>query len=318
MLTRAVCQATRLSIAKNTIRCYSATGYRLDKKPSKSKKETTPDDRHLVSTEEVLFPPSDVKLPIQSFGTNGKYASALFRSSMHAGGQGELDRVTKDLNEILSTLNKDERLDTFFKLTSVGRDEKAKVLNQITANMSPVVAGFMLTLAENGRLGHVRDIFHTFSEITAAHSGIISADVKSAEPLSDAQKKRLQSALNKKAGDGKTVNIKYIVDPEIKGGLVIDLGDQWMDLSLSSQIRKASNSIAQQITSAYADFKSNVENKALKAANLTPEAKAAHDNVPLKSDHFVKNYTEESVAKYNKLAAEIIKKREAVIARGGI
>jgi F-type H+-transporting ATPase subunit O len=262
----------------------------------------------------VLFPTDEVKLPSASFGTNGKYAAALFRASVKGS---DMKTVTSDMTSLLDTISKDDKLDTFFKLTSVGKEEKAKVLNQVTGKMSPIVQGFVLTLAENGRLGHLRNIFSQFQELAAAHSGVFQATVKSAEPLGDADKKRLQSALNAKAGKGKSVDISYVIDTEIKGGLVVDLGDQWMDLSLSSQIRKASSSIASQINAAYTEYKGNVESAALSKANLTAEQKSTHENLPLKTDHFAQTLTEEGVAKYNKLANDIIAKRERVISTGG-
>jgi len=64
----------------------------------------------------------------------------------------------------------------------------------------------------------------------------VNAVVTSAEPLSNANTRAIQSALEKHAGEGEKVILETKVDPSLLAGLTIQMGDKYMDLSASSQI----------------------------------------------------------------------------------
>ena len=62
------------------------------------------------------------------------------------------------------------------------------------------------------------------------------AEVRSAIPLTDDQKSRLADALGQ--ATGKQVEVKVIVDPSIKGGLVAQVGDTVIDGSVRRRLEQ--------------------------------------------------------------------------------
>ena len=65
--------------------------------------------------------------------------------------------------------------------------------------------------------------------------------MRSAIPLTDDQKARLAEALGR--ATGKEIEVKVIVDPSIKGGLVAQVGDTVIDGSVRRRLEQLRNSI---------------------------------------------------------------------------
>jgi F-type H+-transporting ATPase subunit delta len=68
------------------------------------------------------------------------------------------------------------------------------------------------------------------------------ARVRSATPLSDAQRERLQRALQQKIGG--RIELELEVDPSLVGGAVAQVGDLVYDGSLRTQLRQLRASLA--------------------------------------------------------------------------
>jgi F-type H+-transporting ATPase subunit O len=92
-------------------------------------------------------------------------------------------------------------------------------------------------LADNGRLGRLRGIANQFATIMSAHRGEIAARVTTAKPLDSAQLKELQTVLQTFVKKGHSLKIETRVDAGLIGGLVVELGDRYVDLSISSKLK---------------------------------------------------------------------------------
>ena len=66
--------------------------------------------------------------------------------------------------------------------------------------------------------------------------GLVKATVTSSEPLKKKAQDAVKDAVLKLAGEGKTVELSYIVDKKILGGLQILVGDRFIDLSVASRV----------------------------------------------------------------------------------
>ena len=92
-------------------------------------------------------------------------------------------------------------------------------------------------MAENGRLGRLEGIAKNMGEIMKAHKGEVNARVTTAKPLDSSQQKELQSVLQGFLKKGNKLHIDLKVDPALIGGMVVELGDRYVDLSLASKLR---------------------------------------------------------------------------------
>lgn len=111
-----------------------------------------------------------VKPPVQIFGIEGRYATALYSA---ASKQKSLDAVEKDLVKFQTSLKSDLRLREFVENPTIKRNLKANGLKAIAEKISlkPESSNLLQILAENGRLGKLDGVINAFKTIMSAHRG---------------------------------------------------------------------------------------------------------------------------------------------------
>lgn len=83
----------------------------------------------------------------------------------------------------------------------------------------------------------IQDAIERLSELAATRRGRIVADVRSAIALSDEQQSRLATALS--AIHHREVQLQIHVDPSVIGGLVVRIGDEVIDGTMSTRLTTA-------------------------------------------------------------------------------
>merc|ERR1712224_352666 len=90
-------------------------------------------------------------------------------------------------------------------------------------------------LIEDNKFGILDDVVENFGKLMRAKRGELIAIVTSAEKLTKANTNKLKTSLEAQF-DNKTVLITNKVDPEILGGLMIDVDDKFADLSVRTAL----------------------------------------------------------------------------------
>ncbi|CEP63752.1 F1F0 ATP synthase subunit 5 LALA0_S09e01706g [Lachancea lanzarotensis] len=181
-----------------------------------------------------------VKPPIQLFGLDGTYATALFTAAAKTT---SVESASKSLNQLGQTVAKDPKLSSILHNPALSAQDRAVVVETLSKSQSDLdasVANLLKVLGENNRLGLFNDVNAQFSKLTDAYNGLVQATVTTAQPLDSKLFKRVEKALSGSSlvGQGKTLKLENVVDPEIQGGLVVELADRTVDLSISSKIQK--------------------------------------------------------------------------------
>eukprot|EP00094_Tigriopus_californicus_P005789 TCALIF_05580-PA protein Name:"Similar to Oscp ATP synthase subunit O, mitochondrial (Drosophila melanogaster)" AED:0.05 eAED:0.05 QI:0/0/0/0.66/1/1/3/0/210 len=178
-----------------------------------------------------------VKPPITVFGTEGRYAMALFSA---ASKNKALDAVEKDMDTFRAQLKKDTRLNEFLFDPSVQKSLKAKGLAGACdkLKMNELSKNLFLTMAENGRYSYFGAVATAFKTIMSAHRGEITCEVTTAKPLDAAMTKEVETAIAGFVKAGQKSQINYKVDPSIIGGMVVAIGDRFVDMSMASKLKR--------------------------------------------------------------------------------
>jgi len=181
--------------------------------------------------------PQLVKAPIQVFGIAGRYASAIYSA---ASKEKQLENVEKDLKEISTLIKKKGPFTDFLLNPSVKRGEKKTLLISALAGTkaSKLTSNLVGLLAENGRLNKLDGITNAYATIMASHRGEVVCEVTTAKPLDGPLKTELETALKSFLKAGQTIQIKTSVDPSIIGGMVVSIGDKYVDMSTAAKIKK--------------------------------------------------------------------------------
>ncbi|KAJ4307018.1 ATP synthase F0 subcomplex subunit OSCP atp5 [Collariella sp. IMI 366227] len=154
-----------------------------------------------------------------------------------------LEPTAKGIAALGSLLQKDAKLVTILEAPTLSPADKSAIVAELQKNAGAsgeTVKNFLETLSENNRLGLLPGVCGKFSELMSAARGEVEMVVTSAQPLDNRTLNRLEAAVSKSSyvGTGKKLKVKNTVNPEIVGGLVVEVGDRTIDLSVSSKLAK--------------------------------------------------------------------------------
>ena len=178
-----------------------------------------------------------VKPPIQVFGIDGRYATALYSA---ASKQKALEAVEKDLVKFQGTIKTDEKLREFIANPIIKRNQKSEILKTIASkvSLSSQTANLLQVLAENGRLKNLDGVINAFKTIMSAHRGEVVCEVITAKQLDQNQRTQLETVLKSFLKGKESLHLTVKVDPTIIGGMIVSIGDRYVDMSVSSKIKK--------------------------------------------------------------------------------
>ncbi|KAI1438638.1 ATP synthase delta subunit-domain-containing protein [Xylaria sp. CBS 124048] len=184
--------------------------------------------------------PQDIKAPVAVFGIDGTYATALYTAAVKTS---TLEPTAKALNSLGDLYTKDAKLTAILATPTLSEGDKSAIVAELQKSIggtNETVKNFLATLAENNRLGILKGVCDKFGELMRASRGEIEMVVKSAQPLDGKTLSRLESAVSKSqyVGQGKKLKVTNDVNPEILGGLVVEIGDRTIDLSVASKLAK--------------------------------------------------------------------------------
>mmetsp|Transcript_3377 Transcript_3377/g.4572 ORF Transcript_3377/g.4572 Transcript_3377/m.4572 type:complete len:216 (+) Transcript_3377:75-722(+) len=171
---------------------------------------------------------------IDLYGLHARYANATY---VAASKSATLDKVESELLAIKDTAAKSAPFKTFLENPLISRsDKEAQVKDMLEGQVSNVTLNLMATLAGNARLAETPKIVDSYVQLMKAKRGEVEATIISADPLTKAQTEAVAAAMKNQVGEGKTVILSTQVDPSILGGLQVQIGDQFLDLSVGSKI----------------------------------------------------------------------------------
>jgi F-type H+-transporting ATPase subunit delta len=162
-----------------------------------------------------------------------RYARALFDLAIETG---ELAAVEADLKTLKAMRAESAELRAVLASPAYPADAKGRVLAALAeaAGLSATTRKFLGLLAANSRASALGAVITGFQALSAEHRGVVSADVVTAVPMTEAQVKGLAAAL--RASLGKDPEIETRVDPAILGGVKVRVGSRLFDASLKSKL----------------------------------------------------------------------------------
>lgn len=162
-----------------------------------------------------------------------RYAQALFDLALETN---SLEAVEADLNGLKAAREESADLRRLLASPAFSADQKGAALKTIAekGGANPVTVKFLGLLAQNGRSDAIGAVTADFVRLSAAHRGVVTAEVVSAVKLTAAQEKGVKAALRQSLG--KDPELTTRVDPSILGGLKVRVGSRLFDSSLKSKL----------------------------------------------------------------------------------
>jgi F-type H+-transporting ATPase subunit delta len=162
-----------------------------------------------------------------------RYATALFEL---AEDEKALNALENDVGRFATLHDASDDLRAFIRSPVYRAEEQVRAIDAVMreAGIGGLVANFFKVVAQNRRLFATPEIVAAFRRLVAKHRGEVTAEVTSAEPLSEVHVAALKDAL--KATLGKDVTLDTRVDPSLIGGLIVKVGSRMIDSSLKTKL----------------------------------------------------------------------------------
>lgn len=163
------------------------------------------------------------------------YAQAVFEAAKE---QGNL-KGWSEMLQLAAAVVSHEQVATAVDSPSLDKAQRGQLIIDICADaLNDAGKNLLRVLAENGRLGLLPEIAALYEVERANAESRVTAEVTSATPLSDSQKKALTAALTKRLG--RDVALECKVDEALLGGAIVRAGDMVIDGSVTGKLNKLS------------------------------------------------------------------------------
>ncbi|MBI1917902.1 MAG: ATP synthase F1 subunit delta [Planctomycetes bacterium] len=168
------------------------------------------------------------------------YAEALFNEANARNQSREiLDELEALVNDVVRP-NPDT--EAFFRSAAIGRDRKAEALRAaLGGRTSDLVFNFILVLNDHYRLDLLAVIVAAYRELLEQHTGQMRVQVRTAVPLDHDHQERLRHELRQ--AFAREPILEQRVDPDLLGGLVVQVGDWLYDASVRTRIESIRNQL---------------------------------------------------------------------------
>jgi F-type H+-transporting ATPase subunit delta len=118
--------------------------------------------------------------------------------------------------------------------TRVGQEPKQRLIGAALNDLPVLQLNFARLLVRKNRTSLAGEISTSFDRLLEEEQGVTRARATTAVPLSDAERDALAAKLRDQTG--REVILETQVDPELLGGVVVQIGDRLIDASTRAKL----------------------------------------------------------------------------------
>ena len=167
------------------------------------------------------------------------YAEALFERAKE---KDELDAIREQLGEFADALDENPELATFFFSPYFSSAEKRDGIAKAISGAEPELVNFLELLVEKHRMPAIFRIRRDLDELWAKENRQLDVTLTSAVELDPKIAKQVGDEVAKQTD--RKVELTSTVDPDILGGLVLQVGNMVLDTSIRSRLERLRREIA--------------------------------------------------------------------------
>jgi len=167
----------------------------------------------------------------------GVYAEALFNLARE---HNQVEEVRRDLGTLMEAVAQAPEIRSLLQSAAIDTDERARVIERVLRGRAhDLVTNTLLVMNRHGRSGLLGVLTRCFDLRRQDAAGQVEVTATSAVPLGAEQ----QAAVTRVAAErsGRQPLVRFVVDPDILGGLILQIGDWRYDYSLRRQLRNVTD-----------------------------------------------------------------------------
>ncbi len=161
-----------------------------------------------------------------------RYAAALLAVTHK---EGTVEDTEATLLALKQAWNKDVKFRAVLQSPKVRKADRKALLRKVLTGASKALQEFGDLLIEKNRIDILPEVASSYDRLADAFRGIVAVQVASAFPLSDEQKAKLTATLAR--ATGKTCSIEATVNPSLKAGVHVRMGDSVIDGTVAYRLK---------------------------------------------------------------------------------
>lgn len=170
------------------------------------------------------------------------YARSLFELAADAGGDEKVTEIADEIEQICDLVSSNQELEKFFSSPIIDSANRNRALSAIFSNkITDLTLRFLLVLNNKGRLNHLQQIAVAYDQLVQDAMGRVEVDIFTPTPIDADSINTIKVKVQKMLGREPVLH--PYVDPTMLGGVKLRIGDQLIDGSVQTKLRRLSESI---------------------------------------------------------------------------
>lgn len=161
------------------------------------------------------------------------YARALYDAAKEAG---RLPQIREDLGDFVAATRQVAELDELLRNPQLDRRAKSAAVEAVAQGSDPLVLNFLRLLVEKRRAGDVAEVGEEFERLAAADEGELTVELTTAYELGDEEARAIVARIEERSG--RRVEATRKVDPDLIGGMVLQVGTRMVDASVRGRLEQ--------------------------------------------------------------------------------
>lgn len=170
------------------------------------------------------------------------YGEALFQTAVETN---QVDAFLEEVNLIQTVLKQNPQWDRLMKHPKITKQEKVEIMKDaFGGRISREMTGFLELILTKERYGQLQAVFQYFIDKVKEEKKIGTAYVTTPMELSEIRKADIQNKLLATT-PYLTMEMHYVVDPSLIGGMVIRIKDRVVDSSIRTKLAEMKKELLQ-------------------------------------------------------------------------
>lgn len=162
------------------------------------------------------------------------YATAIFEIAKE---QNATKEFAQQIKVVIDVIEEDKQFIELLLHPKITQIEKIELIDTVfKGKVADAITGLFIIILDKGRQNILIDVLKEFLEMVNEDLGIITATITSAVELNMKQLEQIKEKIQ--TATKKDVTLDTKVDPALIGGMIIRVGDNIVDASISGRIRE--------------------------------------------------------------------------------
>ncbi len=167
-----------------------------------------------------------------------EYSTALFALAAEAD---VLSEVSESANTILRLISEYPEYIELLAAPSIPLSERSTIIDNALGSLHEYAVSFVKLMCERGHIRDLSECLEEFQKLYEYRCGVVTAEIISAVPLTEAESASIKSKLEAKLS--RRVDATFSVDESLLGGMVIRVDGNVIDGSLRRKLAEVKDVI---------------------------------------------------------------------------